>query len=436
MSTIKSSKEFNEIINYINNKNYNQALKSTETLSKNYPKEKILTKLFAIIYFKLMDWNNAIKYYEKILPLENEKWKIYINLGVACFRYGKINKSIDAFKKAINDNPNLDLAYENLAISYLEIGRFEDAIENFIIALKINKNNLNSQENLINVLSLSKPKNKDQHYLVKLDDQINKIRDKHEINNILNEKNIKKILEKSSDLINSSNKNLYLNETQLFRKNSKDLNCKRHFEVFNKFNVIPKYCFSCYKIQINCINVVDLIKLSFIFDDLVLEKNNTRKCIVEIRNQISGNYKGYIYCEGLSDAKNILKKIKKVFYNSYLNKFNISIKHGCSEFYESYPKFQKINFNGKQEMNYDRSWHDKEKSIDSESPPRLSADKKIWTESLRGINLSDILIFNNWIMYAEAIGDTSYKKIYGKKINSSLMKNILKDQLSFRKKNL
>ena len=34
--------------------------------------------------------------------------------------------------------------------------------------------------------------------------------------------------------------------------------------------------------------------------------------------------------------------------------------------------------------------------------------------SLRGLNLSDILIIKNWINYAFIIGDDSYKKLYSK----------------------
>ena len=41
--------------------------------------------------------------------------------------------------------------------------------------------------------------------------------------------------------------------------------CKRHFEVFNTFGVIPKNCFSCYKVQIQPNNVLELIKVYFYF---------------------------------------------------------------------------------------------------------------------------------------------------------------------------
>ena len=44
--------------------------------------KNIVLKLFAIIYFNLMEWENAIKYYKKILNFEKDNYKIYINIGV------------------------------------------------------------------------------------------------------------------------------------------------------------------------------------------------------------------------------------------------------------------------------------------------------------------------------------------------------------------
>ncbi len=436
MNQIVNSSEFKEIVKNLSEKKFNEALVKTKLLSKRYSEEEIILKLFASIYFNLQNWEKAIKYYKKNLLYEKEKFKIYTNIGVALFNLGKINKSIDAFKNSIKENPKFDLVYNNLGISYLELGHYEKAMENFIEAIKLNKNNYDSQKNLIGILNLSKPKNRDQHYLVKLDYQINQMKDELKIVDIFDEKNIKKILEKSNNLIENIDENLFLNETQIFRKNSKNLNCNRHFKVFNKFKIIPKFCFNCYKIQINLKTVVDLVKLSFVFDDLILKNNNTRKCMIEIRNQIEGNYKGYIYCTGLPDAENIHKKIKKILSSKKINDFDISIKHGCSEFYEIYPKFKEINFNGKQEMDYKKSWEEKEKLIDKNIPSRIKADKKIWTESLKGLNLSDILIINNWLKYADIIGDYSYKKIYNKKVNNNSIKNLLNNQLDFRKENL
>jgi tetratricopeptide (TPR) repeat protein len=368
--------------------------------------------------------------------MENNKYGTYMNIGVALFKLGKINQSIVFFKNAINENPKIDLAYDNLGVSYLEIGKFEEAIKNFISALKLNKDNINSQNNLINILSLAKPKNIDNYIFTKVDYQISKILTVYKIKNVLDENNIKKILEVSDNIMKNLEKNIYFNETQIFRKNSINLNCKRHFKVFNKFKIIPKYCFSCYKVQINLKNVVDLIKLHFIFDNLYLENNNTRKCIIEIRNHIKGNYKGYVYCEGLPDAKIVKDKIQNILIKSKIENFHIMIKHGCSEFYRIYPKFENINYHGEQEIIYNQDWEEKENIIDNVEPIRINVDKKVWQASLKGLNLSDVLIIKNWISYANTIGDFTYKRIYEKDIkNSSYVKNILIDQLQFRKDN-
>lgn len=425
------SLEIKEIINDFNNQAFDIALEKLILKSKKYPNDYIINKLFASIYSKKKDWKNVIKYYEKTLILEKEKFKTHTNIGVAYFELGQINKSINAFKKSIKNNSHFDLAFANLGISYLEIGMYQNAINNFVCALKLNKNNFFAQSNLINIFNLIKPDNINEHPIININYKISQITDNHKIKNLNELENIKKILNESNNIIENFYGDLLLNETQIYRKNSKNLNCKRHFKVFNRFNIIPKFCFSCYKIQINLKNIVDLIKLFFIFDNLNLENNNIRKCMVEIRNNINGNYKGYIYCNGLQEAQIILKKMKLILEKKIGN-FEIEIKHGCSEFYKTYPKFKKINFNGDQEIKYNEDWNKKEKIIDEEDYIRINADKKIWGKSLNGINLSDILIIKNWISYAETIGDKSYKSIFNKNIDSKFIKNILQSQLAFR----
>ena len=192
----------------------------------------------------------------------------------------------------------------------------------------------------------------------------------------------------------------------------------------------------CYKIQINLFEIVDLIKLYLMFDNLYLKNNNLKKCMVETRKTIKGNYKGYIYCEGLKDAENIFAKVQEEISKLQLRDYKMTIKHGCSEFYKSYPNFEKINFKGQQMMTYNKSWKDKEKLIDNNQPIRLKIDEKIRTNTLKGINLADILTIKNWFNYADAIGDYSYKKIYENKIKKNFVNKVLEGQETFRKLNL
>ena len=98
--------------------------------------------------------------------------------------------------------------------------------------------------------------------------------------------------------------------------------------------------------------------------------------MVEIRDKIKGNYKGYIYCEGIKEAEAIKKIISEIIINKNIDINNITLKHGCSEFYLPYPSFEEINHNSNEKIKYDQKWGAFEKIIDSREPKELKQIKK------------------------------------------------------------
>ena len=436
MNKIVNSELIKKILDHLNKQEFDFALEKIQSLSIKFPNDLTLDKLFASTYFKKSDWHNAIKYNKKVLLNGKDKHLTYINIGVAYFKLGEIHKSIEAYKKSIENNSNFELAYNNLAISYIEIGLYEKAFTNFIKTLKVNKSNIFAMKNLIYLLNFINPKNVKDHNFIEINYEIKKLVNQLEGSNKNKIDFLKETINQSDDIIKKYYNNLFFDETQIYRKNSQNLNCKRHFKVFEKFNIIPKFCFSCYKVQINLKSVIDLIKLYLIFDKINLENNNTRKCVVELRDKVKGNYKGYIYCSELIEAMKIKEEFNIILINEKLNKFKIEIKHGCTEYYNSYPEFKKINFEGEQEFNYNENWHKQENIIDKLEPNRSDENKKILIQSSKGINLSDILIIKNWISYAYIIGDHSYKKIYTSHIDVSFLSKILKNQINFRVREL
>jgi len=436
MNKIINSEQIKKILNHLDKQEFGFALEEIQNLSVKFPNDLTINKLFASTYFKKSDWHNVIKYNKKILENGKNKYLTYLNIGIAYFKLGEIHKSIEAYEKSIEDNSNFEITYNNLAISYIEIGLYEKAFINFIKTLKINKKNKFANKNLIYMLNFINPKNVEDHDFIEINCEIKKLVNQLEVNNINKIDFLKETINQSENIIKKYYKNLFFEETQIYRKNSKNLNCNRHFKVFKKFNIIPKFCFSCYKIQINLKNVIDLIKLYFVFDKINLENNNTRKCAIELRDKVKGNYKGYIYCSELIEAMKIKEDLNKILINEKLNNFKIEIKHGCTEYYNSYPKFKKINFEGEQEFNYNENWHKQEDIIDKLEPIRSEENKKILIQTSKGINLSDILIIRNWISYAYIIGDHSYRKIYTNQIDVSFLSNILQNQINFRVKEL
>lgn len=108
---------------------------------------------------------------------------------------------------------------------------------------------------------------------------------------------------------------------QLFRGIESPLKCERHFQIFKRFDVIPKYCFDCIKVLVTPRNVVEHFKLLMIFEQIKLPLDNVRKCMVEGRPDCSGTYKGYIYCSSIEEGNELCEIIRKAVSENILPRF-------------------------------------------------------------------------------------------------------------------
>ena len=353
--------------------------------------------------------------------------------AILYYKQGKISKAINFFESSIFENNNRELVYESLGICYMEKGDYKKSLENFSKALKINNKNIKSSETLIDLLNFVIPESLNDNNILKANERIlflnNKITE--EVPSILN---IREILENAYKYSNEFISNINYKRTQIFRRNHEKLDCNRHFKIFNNFHVIPQFCFSCYKILIVTDNVLELIKLYFLFNQQFMEKSNLRKCMVEVRSKVKNNYKGFVYFKNPEDAENTLNLLKKKIEENNIKIKNIEIKHGCSEFYERYPDFKKINFKGEQEMKYNKDWEKFEKNVDRNTIKRSKEDEVYIGSSLNLLNLSDFLVIKNWLNYAKILGDTSYKQVFTNYIEDNFLNKILEKQYDFRKK--
>ena len=90
----------------------------------------------------------------------------------------------------------------------------------------------------------------------------------------------------TSDLLSelqSADESLRTSQLQIYRRNTVDLNCKRHKSVFKEIEIIPLFCFGCYKVQVEVKTVFDLIRLAALFYEIEFESDLTRKRMVEVR---------------------------------------------------------------------------------------------------------------------------------------------------------
>ena len=412
-----------------NKKNFKVAQKLHEKIIEIDP--NIINAQFnlGIIYEELNENKKAINCYEKVINIDPLFIPSYNNLGLIFRNLGENNKAIKYFKKITDINSKYPSAYNNLGLIYADAGNYKQAIGNYITALKYDNLNKFALNNLILSLNHFLPNIK--HPIIDANNKLKKISTNLNIDHLLKHNNLKvyfKDVYKIKNKINDNIKFFNFAQTQAFRKNSLDLNCERHHKVFNKANLIPKFCFSCFKIQIEPTNVLELIKLLLIFDNIKLKDNNWRKCMIEMRSNIAGIYKGLIFCSSLSEAEKILTDISPIL-RRHIN-YKASIKRGCSEFYKSYPNFKIIDEKQSAYMKYPKKW---EKLELKENLSENQKHQKL-VSSISGLSISDVLIINQWLNYANLINDKSYNDIDLEFTHSEYINKKMSHQTELRRK--
>lgn len=424
-----------EALRCYENNDFDGAIKFLDLEKNNQEYKSLILKIYSSIYLKKENWIKFIEVNTELLKFKEYKKLSLLNIGNGKHKLGKITEAINYFKLSMVEVGKNEVAHQSLGVCFMEKGEYEKSLENFIKAVDLNKKNLKSAYSIIYLLNFIKPKIKIANNLLSANEKILSLNNKIKTE-IPNDILLKEILEKSDEYVKEYCSEIIYNERQIFRRNLERLDCNRHFKVFNRYKVIPKYCFNCFKIQIITEDVVELIKLFFLFNQSFIEKSVLRKCMVETRPNVGGNYKGLVYFKNLEDCLRNLDILKKKLIETNIKIKLIEIKHGCTEFYKEYPKFKDVNINGKQKMNYKQEWNKYENIVDSEYIKRNKEDTLFTGSTINLLTLSDILIIQNWFNYADLLGDKSYKKIFKNKIRVNLLDKVLKNQYEFRKNEL
>ena len=392
--------------------------------------------------------NKLVSLYEKDLLKEalieaKSLANQYPNVSVIYNIYGMINnvlgnwdQSVICFSKAIKLNPAYADAHYNLGIAQDSLGRLEEAILSYTKAIELKPNYPKFYEGLIRLLTFYNPEKPNLNPCVIANKLLQTINYSYDSNKQISDDDVVTFFQRCNNVILENINNLNVNETEIFRSFTIDLKCDRHFQVFNTFNVIPEYCFGCYKVQVEPRNVMELFKLHFVFDKLNLKNNNPRKCMLEMRPKAPGAYKGYIYCFSLSEANEIQNQLTTILNKKINENISITVKRGCSEYGIAYPQYKKINKNNGQLMKYNEEWRSKEKFIDDKLAKRDQSKHRVLRKNLPGATVCDTLIMSNWLVYAKIMGDLSYKKIIKKIPISPVIEKKVYDLLSKRKKDL
>ena len=197
--------------------------------------------------------------------------------------------------------------------------------------------------------------------------------------------------------------------TQIYRGiNPFRIDCMRHLTVFSRYNAIPKYCFSCYKVTVEPQTVMELFKLMVIFHELKPPNDNARKCMVECREYATGAYKGFIYCSSVEEGEETKKWVQELVSEQISINIPVDLKRGCSEYALSYPEYAQVR-QDESTMKYKEEWHKYEELVDKD----FIFEKQRTTFNQSSYSFSDAKVMLAWLKYAEKRGDLSYMKIAG-----------------------
>ena len=410
-------------------KNFKEAIKNYENIIKIDPSIVFAYHNLGLIYVETENIDLAKKNFLLAIKINPSFIYSYINLGILFQNEGQKEKAIECFEKIIEIDPKNISGYNNLGLVNASLGKYKKAIKNYLKTLSIDGSNIIAIKSIIFLLTYHVSDN--DHPIINANNELRLLKQDRKLINLLTTENLSLILKRSIDILNKISidiNKLNFTETQSYRRNPLDLNCDYHHKVFNHINIIPKFCFNCFKVQIEPENVIDLIRLFFIFDDLNLPKNNQRKCMVEFRNQVAGLYKGMIYCSSLEEAKKILEDLRPILQRNL--KFKSSIKRGCSEFYNSFPSYNIIESDKKNYMTYNQDWE----KIEENLKIKKNFNTIKLNNSITGLSISDVLIIIQWLNYAKIVGDPTIKEVDLNFFNSKFIENKLSNQVEFRKK--
>lgn len=149
-STLQMRSQLDTIIADYNRGDLNSALCSATALMRDFA---ILNNVMGAINARKGDQQAAVKHFTMAVDSDPNLADAYNNLGVALKSLGRHQEAIEKYAKAIEINPTYAEAYYNMGNSLRDLGRREDAVAKYLEAVRIEPYHLGARNNLGIVLN-------------------------------------------------------------------------------------------------------------------------------------------------------------------------------------------------------------------------------------------------------------------------------------------
>lgn len=137
-----------QIEEHINQKKYNEAVKTCDILLGSFSSDPQIRYLRAVLHQKIGNIEKAVEDYDFLIQNKNGSVKVFNNLGAIYANKKEYIKAKDLFLKALQENPDMAEAHENLAELFLETEDYAMAIEEYKKAIELEPDNVTAHFNL------------------------------------------------------------------------------------------------------------------------------------------------------------------------------------------------------------------------------------------------------------------------------------------------
>jgi tetratricopeptide (TPR) repeat protein len=97
---------------------------------------------------RLANYNDAIDAYKKALEIQPDHDEAYANLGLAYVEQGKYDKAIEHYQQAIKLKPDNADTHYNLGVAYGNLKKYKEAIESYMQVIKIDPDYAKAYNNI------------------------------------------------------------------------------------------------------------------------------------------------------------------------------------------------------------------------------------------------------------------------------------------------
>jgi len=119
--------------NFMANNDLIGAKEEIERVLGEEPENQIALNMLATIYFKLKEYKKSLQFWKKLLNDNKDVPSLHTNLGLCYFKIGEYEKALEHFEKSLELNPTPTvLNYKALTLS--KMGDYRGAMETFVRA--------------------------------------------------------------------------------------------------------------------------------------------------------------------------------------------------------------------------------------------------------------------------------------------------------------